>query len=90
MVIYNLNIKDISGRPGKTHTPLFVDTDAVLTCTVSFQHFQAVAWRRPQKVKSRRGIQLSQLPLGHPADGQPAAWAPPLEQSLRVFTTKSL
>jgi hypothetical protein len=90
VVIYNLDIKDISGCPRKTHTPLFVDTDAVLTCTVSFQCLQTVAWRRPQKVKSRRSIQLSQLPLSHSADGLPAAWAPSLEQGLGVFTTKTL
>jgi hypothetical protein len=59
MVIYNLNIKDISGCPGKAHTPLFVDTDAVLACAVSFQRLQVIAWRRPQKIKSRRSIQLS-------------------------------
>jgi hypothetical protein len=90
MVIYNLNIKNISVCPGKTHTPLFVDTDAVLACTVPFQCFQAVAWRRPQKIKSRRSIQLNQLPLGHSTDGLPAAWAAPLEQGLSVFTTKTL
>src|SRR4030042_1807405 len=71
MVIYNLNIKYISGCPGKTHTPLFVDTDAVLACTVSFQCLQAVAWRRPQKIKSRRSIQLNQLPLSHSMDDPP-------------------
>jgi hypothetical protein len=90
MVIYNLNIKDISGCPGKTHTPLFVDTDAVLACTVSFQCFQAIAWRRPQEIKSRRSIQLSQLPFGHSANGLPATGAAPLEQGLGIFTTKTL
>jgi len=90
MVIYNLNIKYISGCPGKTHTPLFVDTDAVLACTVSFQCLQAVAWRRPQKIKSRRSIQLSQLPLSHSTDGLPAAGASPLEQGLGIFTRKTL
>jgi len=40
MVIHNLNIKNISGCPGKTHTPLFVDTDAVLVCPVSFQRLE--------------------------------------------------
>src|SRR4030042_6632016 len=83
MVIYNLNIKYISGCPGKTHTPLFVDTDAVLACTVSFQCFQAVAWRHSQKIKSRRGIQLNQPPLGHSTDGLPATWAAPLETGWR-------
>jgi len=90
MVIYNLNIKYIPGCPGKTHPPLFVDTDAVLACTVSFQYLQAVAWRRPQKIKSRRSIQLSQLPLSHSTDGLPAAGASPLEQGLGIFTAKTL
>jgi hypothetical protein len=43
MVIYNLNIKYISGCPGKAHTPLFVDANAELACTVSPQRLQAVA-----------------------------------------------
>jgi hypothetical protein len=50
MVIYNLNIKYISGCPGKTDTPLFVDTDAVLAFPVSFERLQTIAWRRPQEV----------------------------------------
>jgi hypothetical protein len=79
MVIYNLNIKYISGCPGKTDTPLFVDTDAVLAFPVSFERLQTIAWRRPQEVKSRRSIQLRQLPLSHPTDGLPAAGAAPLE-----------
>jgi hypothetical protein len=64
--------------------------DAVLACTVSFQCLQAVAWRRPQKIKSRRSIQLNQLPLSHSTDGLPAAGAAPLEQGLGVFITKTL
>jgi hypothetical protein len=90
MVIYNFNIKGISGCPRKTHTPLFVNTNAVLTCTVSFEYLQTVARRRPQKLKSRRRIQLGQLPLSDSADGPPAAWAPPLEQGSGVFTPKTL
>src|SRR4030067_428953 len=90
MVIYNLNIKYISGCPGKTHTPLFVDADAALACTVCFQCLQAVARRRPQKFKSRRSIQLNHLPLSHSTDGLPAAGATPLEQGFGVFVTKTL
>src|SRR4030067_2824038 len=85
MVIYNLNIKYISGCPVKTHTPLFVDTDAVLACMVSFQCLQAVAWRRPQKIKSRRSIQLNQLPLSHSTDGLPAAGGAPPRQGAGGF-----
>ena len=65
MVIYNLDVKYIPGCPGKTHTPLFVDTDAVLACTVPFQCLQALPWWRPEKIKSRRSMQLNQLPLSH-------------------------
>jgi hypothetical protein len=90
MVIYDLNIKDISGSPGKTNTPLFVDSDAVLACTVSFQRFQAIPWWRPQEIKSRRSIQLSQLSLSHSTDGLPAAGATPLEQGLGVFIAETL
>jgi hypothetical protein len=90
MVIYNLNIKDLSCCPAKTHTPLFVDTDAVLACTVSFQCLQAVAWWRSQKIKSRRSIQLSQLPLSHSSDLLPAAGAPPFKQGLSFFITETL
>jgi len=90
MVIYNLNIKDISGCPGKTHAPLFIDTDALLACPVSSQRLQTVAGWRPQEIKGRRSIQLSQLPLSHSTDGLPAAGTAPLEQSLCVFTAKTL
>jgi len=60
MVICNLNIKYISGRPDKAHTPLFVDTDAELACTVSLERLQAVAGWRTQKTKSCSSIQLNQ------------------------------
>jgi hypothetical protein len=90
MVVYNLNIKYVSGCPGKTHTPLFVDSDAVLACTVSFQCLPAIPWWLPQKIKSRRSIQLSQLSLSHSTDGLPAAGATPLEEGLRIFTAKTL
>jgi hypothetical protein len=79
MVIYNLNIKYISGCPSKAYTPLLVDTDAELTRAVSLQRFQAVARWGAEKIKSRRSIQLDQLALSHSPDDLPAARAATLE-----------
>src|SRR4030065_1595333 len=82
MIIYDLNIKNISGYPGETHSPLFIDTNAKLPCTVPLQCLQAVARWRTKKIKRRRSIQLNQLALSHTTDGPPAAMAVALEQGL--------
>ena len=90
MVIYNLNIKYISGCPSEAHAPLFVDANAELARTVSLQRLQAVTRWRGQRIKSRRSIQLNQLALSHSTDGLPATGGAPLEQGLRVFITETL
>jgi hypothetical protein len=89
MVIYNLNVEYVSGRPSKTHTPLFVDAYAELARTRSLQRLQAVARWCAEKIQGRRSIQLDQLSLSHSSDGLPAARALPLEQGLGVFIAKT-
>lgn len=43
MVINNLNIcNTITSTPAKTNTPLFINSDAVLTLSITFQQFQMV------------------------------------------------
>jgi hypothetical protein len=90
MVIHELNVIYISGRPAKAHTPLIVNADAELACTVSLQRLQAVARWRAQKIKSCRSVQLNQLALSHPADALPAPGTAAFEQSLSVLITKAL
>jgi hypothetical protein len=48
MVVHDLYVIRISIMPDKANPPPIIDSDAVLTLTVSVQLFQAIPWRYPQ------------------------------------------
>jgi hypothetical protein len=45
MIILDLHLFGLAIFPVEANAPLFVDTNAVLTCMVTVQRFQSVAWR---------------------------------------------
>jgi len=65
MIVYDFNIFCASFRPMKAYTPLLVDTNAVLTCTVAFEYFKAISGRYFQVIQHARNFKLPQLPSGY-------------------------
>jgi len=65
MIIDDHDISGIAVLPDKTDAPLIVDANAVLTCAVAFQRFQAVR-RGYAQIFQRFGIvEHTQLALGN-------------------------
>lgn len=46
MIVGDLYVPSIASTPNKTHPPLIIDTDALLSCAIGAQGFQPVAGRR--------------------------------------------
>jgi hypothetical protein len=88
MVVHQLNVNRSIGRPTKAEPVLVVDPITELTFTVTFQWFQPITGRGPQKFESLCGIELSQLPrcaLGN--RGKPLALSA-LKEGLCVRATE--
>jgi hypothetical protein len=58
VVVHNFNLVRTILTPDKTHAPLIIDADAVLSFAVAFQGFELVAWRNPQAGQLGGGMQL--------------------------------
>ena len=62
VIIDDLDIRRAGTRPLEADAVLIVDSNAVLSPTISTQRLQPIAWRNPQLIQSRDRIQLVQLP----------------------------
>lgn len=51
VVVNNFNVSRIAIRPAETDPVLIVDPDAVLPESITLQHLETVAWRRPQNLQ---------------------------------------
>src|SRR3546814_11433369 len=51
-----------STRPYETDSPLIVDADAVLSCPITFERFQAIARRHRKVLESACVVEEAQLP----------------------------
>jgi hypothetical protein len=65
VVVHDLNVVRIAAVPPEADPPLIVDPDAVLTCAITAQPFQAVPRRHAKIVQPRRSIKHPELPQGH-------------------------
>jgi hypothetical protein len=61
VVINDFHIFCTCIRPTKADTPLIVDTNAVLTGTITLECFKVIARRRHQITKSTSDLDLSKL-----------------------------
>jgi hypothetical protein len=68
VVIDDFNIFCTRIRPAKTDTPLIIDTNAVLTGTITLECFKVITGRHPQIIKSTGDIELSKLTPRHLSD----------------------
>jgi len=68
MVIDNFHTMSAVLLPNKAQPPLIVNTDAVLSLTLTFQCFQSVPWRHSQAVQFSGSMQLEQFSPRNPFD----------------------
>jgi hypothetical protein len=68
VVINDFHIFCTCIRPTKTDTPLIVDTNAVLTGTITLECFKVIAGGHLQIIKSTSDLELSKLTPRHFSD----------------------
>lgn len=69
MIIHDHDILRPTLGPDKADAPLIVDPDAVLSRSIAFERFQAIAWRGRQITQDLGVMQLSRLALRDALDG---------------------
>ena len=65
MIIDNLHVVGISIPPLEANTPLVVDADAVLACTIVREFLQAICGWNPEILQRDSPIQHPQFSQGH-------------------------
>ena len=77
MIVGYLDIVGIATGPGKTNSPLVVDSNAVLSLSIAFQGFESISRRNPKEFKFHRGMNLEKFPTGNALDvgGNPPAFS---------------
>jgi|SRR5579872_742599 len=68
VIVSDLNIERIAVEKAKADTPLVIDPDRMLSCSVVFQSFQPIRRWQPQILKPRCGMQLTKPHRGPLAD----------------------
>ena len=61
MVVGNLDVMCFAIEPAKTESPLIVDANAVLPCSIAGQFLQAIAWGNSQVFQRIGGIEQRQF-----------------------------
>jgi len=61
MIVHNLDVPCVATAPPKADTPLVIDPDAHLSCTIAFENFKSISRRDPQVLPSYRGVDLPEL-----------------------------
>jgi hypothetical protein len=88
VVVSDLNVKRVTLFPSKTDPILIVDSDAVLSGTITLQHLEAVRRRRCEVSKLLRAIDLYQSPERYGSDRLKSLHAALVENRLRIFIVK--
>jgi hypothetical protein len=70
--------------PYKAHAPLVVNADTVLTCPITGQCFQVIAWRRFQVTKLRSIVQHLEFSLRYALNVSEPPGAFPFEKRSSV------
>jgi hypothetical protein len=90
VVIDDLHGVSVTLSPLETDAPLIVDSDAVLTLTVTVQFLQVIAGRDMQVLQRLRVIQHYELAPGGVLDALKAWTALAVEERFRVFAPERL
>ena len=70
MVVNDLNPFWTSVAPPEADTPLIIDSDAVLSCSITAQMLEPVARRNPKILETTRGVNLPQLAQRNASDAR--------------------
>ena len=65
MVVGDFHVERVTILPHKAHPELIVDSDTVLSFTITGKLFEPVAGRNPQILQLRGRMELLQFPLGY-------------------------
>ena len=85
MIVRYFYFVGVAIPPAKTHSPLVVDTNAVLAFAISFEFLQSVPWRDSKVVDRFRSVYHHQFPVSDALDVHRKAFAgQPLEDALRL------
>src|SRR5882672_4959609 len=61
VVVGNLNVRRPCFGPNEADPELVIDADAVLSCSITYQRFEAITRRRFQVLKHGRGLEHREL-----------------------------
>ena len=70
MVVNDLNPFWTSIAPLEADTPLIIDSDTVLSCSITAQMLEPVARRNPKILETTRGVNLPQLAQRNASDAR--------------------
>jgi len=90
VIIDDLHVVSVTLSPLETDAPLIVDSDAVLTPTVTLKFLQAIAGSDPQILQRLRVVQHYELATGGVLDALEAWTALTVEERFRVFAPERL
>jgi hypothetical protein len=91
VVINDLNIQSIAVFPNEAYSPLIVDSNTVLSRSITLQFLEPVRWRNPQRIQAtgrRENFELSRsqtLNMPRQPSGKPTT-----KDSLSFPTLKGL
>ena len=88
MVVHNLDFIGITVPPDKADAKSVVDSDAMLSVSISFQGFQTVAGKNREILQLVRRVELFQFPLDNPGANAEPSWNPSFEDRFRIFVAE--
>jgi hypothetical protein len=86
MIIDYLDVVDVAPVPNKADSPPVIDSDIILTVTVSLEGFQTVSRRNAQIIEGSRLVEHAQFAQGASLNfrRQFSRWFP-IKEALSVF-----
>jgi len=91
VVVDDLNVKRVAVLPAEANPPLIVDTDTVLTRSVTLELFQPIAGRNPQVVQCLGRVDQAEFAEHGPVElGWEAADCLAAKEPFRVAIAESL
>jgi hypothetical protein len=85
VIIDDLDVVGIPAGPAEAHSPLVIDSDAVLSPPVTCYCFEVIAWRGLEVVQGTRAVEVVQLPARHALDRGEATDRAVLEEGTGVL-----
>ena len=68
MVIRDFDVERVTAAPFETDSPLVIDSDAILTGTISLEFFKSVTRRSLQVLQILCTVEIDQSASGDPLD----------------------